>query len=196
MTRNAFFRPASGWRQRLSAVCSGLSSAAQHPSGARKPYDAARDGPRRPGHRPDPPVGYLRREIIWISSGLRRPASGPRDSRVLPGWIGLEFLGFSRQKLAFSMGYKRPGANLIFGRPFPSEGGAKAGRCRFAGRPRQAARRAEVARQVEDHDSRHRKGPIGHCGQTNAVFSFLQGNIDLARFSENFGARSRCGPGP
>ncbi len=73
-----------------------------------------------PGARPLQPETF---GFPQVSAGVHR---GFANSRILPGWICLEFLGFSRQKRAFSMGYKRPGANFNLRGPLSSSCAASA----------------------------------------------------------------------
>ncbi len=92
-----------------------------------------RRSPRKsaPGRNHQRPQRHARAKI-WISSGLRSWTPQLRSYAVLGGWICLDFLGFSRPKRDFSMGYSRPGAIFIFraapfsaGRPEKSAGRRK-----------------------------------------------------------------------
>ncbi len=120
-------------RRRLEGVASLRRAGAVCPGCHRRPPRPVLIARQwRPGGSPRKPRALAARfspaRDIWISSGLRSGASGLRKFPLSGGWICLEFLGFSRPKWAFSMGYGRPGANFIFTRPFP-------GRTRRKGRP-------------------------------------------------------------
>ena len=95
------------------------------------------------------------------------------------------------------MGYTRPRANFIFwGALSPEKASQSPAVADSKVDHAEPARRAEEGGEVEDHGGRHRKGPIGHCDQTNAVFAFWQVIVDLARFLKNLGGRGRAGRGP
>jgi hypothetical protein len=57
--------------------------------------------------------------------GSRFAAKTPSDG----GWISLDFLGFSRQNRAFSMGYAGFSAEKFFARLSPALRGAATGAC-------------------------------------------------------------------
>ena len=95
------------------------------------------------------------------------------------------------------MGYTRPRANFIFwGALSPEKASQSPAVVDSKVDHAEPARRAEEGGEVEDHGGRHRKGPIGHCDQTNAVFAFWQVIVDSARFLQNLGGRGRAGRGP
>ncbi len=85
-------------------------------------HGAWRVGHGPPRKQPVTPRGSRPRETFGfpqVSAALHQGSANPR---VLDGWIRLEFLGFSRPKRAFSMGYRRPRGQLIFAAPrFPPQ---------------------------------------------------------------------------
>ncbi len=106
-------------------------------AGGRSPRKSA------PGRNHPRPQRHARAKI-WISSGLRSWTPQLRNYAVFGGWIDLDFLGFSRPKRDFSMGYSRPGGDFYFSRgilPRRRPEKVQAARsCRKSGRPRRGGK--------------------------------------------------------
>ncbi len=138
-----------------------------------------------------PSAGAPPARDIWISSALRGEGPGLRES---PVFGRLDFLGSSRQKLAFSMGYTQPKADFFVRRLFPAACFVRASRLRSEGRPRSNASPAGRGGSRWGSWQPTSQGSIRHCGETKAAFSFLQGIVDLAPFMRNFPRRPRGHP--
>ena len=95
---------------------------------------APEGGPRDSSKAARDSAGLAPARDIWISSGLRSLASGLRESRVLDGWIRLEFLGFLVRNEPFQWVTGDPGANLFSPRPV-SRRRPRNGRLRSEDRP-------------------------------------------------------------
>ncbi len=146
---------------------------------------------------PAPQWGLPPTRVIWISSGLRGRASGLRE---FPAFARLELFGIpwilSSEMSLFNGLHATPGQFYFQGGPFRRKASQSPAVVDSKIDPTEPARRAEEARQVEDHGGRHRKGPIGHWDQTNAVFAFWQEIVDTPRFLQNLGGRSRARRSP
>ncbi len=143
---------------------------------------------------PAPRRGLPPARVIWISSGLRGRASGLRE---FPAFGRLDLFGIpwilSSEMSLFNGLHATPGQFYFLGGPFPGRRHERPAVVNSKIDHTEPARRAEEARQVEDHSGQHRKGPIGHCDQANAVFAFWQEIVDSPRFLPNLGGRSRAG---
>ncbi len=97
----------------------------------RTPSGAARDGRRRPGHRPGPSVGAPSdaRHLDFL-----RPTRACIGAPQIPGFCPVGIVWNSLDSLVrnepFQWVTRDPGPILFFGGPFPPEGVAKAGRHR------------------------------------------------------------------